>query len=214
MTKSPSERRPQAVVPVRAFKDRELPHTALRILGAIGHHANRAGVCWPSFRTLHEATGVPLGSVQNAVKTLVDGGYLRRLEGNDYDQKPGPWGMSNRYQVLWAGDDPIPTFEEMVQAAPFQAIADLADAEGSGVRGGPEEDGAAARRGLAVWAAACERHAGSRPSVSAFAGTILAPLEPPAIDAAVRDLVRRLGRLPLAHEVRAEAEAQAGKAGQ
>ena len=131
----PGEKRPFCVVPIRAVKDRRLKISDLRLLMALGHYANRAGVCWPSMKTLEEDTGIGASDIAKMLPNLESAGLLRQLKPNDYDQKPGAWGYSNRYQILWAGDEPAPTYEEVREANLLQPHADRDPIEGSGARG-------------------------------------------------------------------------------
>lgn len=194
-----SQRRPFGVVPKRAALDRRLKGTELRVLMAIGHYANRVGVCWPSLETIEKDTGVDKGNASKAVQTLIQLGYLRRLEPGSFGQKPGAWGYSNRYQLMLTEDAPVPKWEEILDANPFQNDSDqVTTSESTGARGLPDNTEQHTRE-LAAYAAACERHTGARPL--ATRGAPLAGLEPMEIDAAVRQAVQRLGRLPSPLEV-------------
>lgn len=161
----PGEKRPFCVIPVRAVKDKALTHNVRRTLEALGYYANRAGVCWPSIRSLVDDTGLGANTVQDALKVLAASGYIRQLNPNDYDQKPGKWGHSNRYQILWRGDDPVPTWEQVKDANLLQPIPDqmVSDTEGSGARGTVVQISNHATQLAAAWAAAIERETGVRP---------------------------------------------------
>lgn len=125
MTKSPSEfKRPWSVMPMRAFKDRELKDRELRVLGALCCYTNKAGVCWPSMDTLCMVTGyAERKTVHEAMKTLKRKKYVRQLNPKDYQAGAMGW-RSNRYQVLWTGKEAVPTLEEVHIAKPLQPVAD------------------------------------------------------------------------------------------
>jgi len=162
----PGEKRPFCVVPVRALADRQLKITELRILMGLGHYANRAGVCWPSMKTLSEITGIGDSDIAKSIPKLLERGYIRQLQPNDYDQKKGPWGYSNRYQVLWRGDEPAPTYEEVKDANLMQPHDVRDPVEGSGARGTPDENVQTDERCRALsraWSAAVEQMTGSLP---------------------------------------------------
>jgi len=123
--KSLSEyKRPWSVMPMRVFKDRTLKERELRVLGALCSFTNRAGVCWPSLETICQATGyaehrTPL----EALKVLKAKKYVRQLKPKDYQRGESGW-YTNRYQVLWDGDEPLPTYEEVQSARPLQMVVD------------------------------------------------------------------------------------------
>ena len=135
MTTSLSEnKRPWSVMPVRAFADRRLKERELRVLGALSAFTNRAGVCWPSMVTLCEVSGyAERRSVHDALKRLKQYKYVRQLQPKDFQETISGW-KSNRYQVLWDGDEPLPTYEDMHIAKPLQLVRDQDDdaPEGTG----------------------------------------------------------------------------------
>jgi hypothetical protein len=200
MTRSRSEegKRPWCAVPVRAIIG-PTTHNQLKVLLALGYHANRKGVCWPSLTTLMAETKLSTNTVQDALKWLVEHGYIRRLKPNDYDQVSGQWGKSNRYQVLWAGDDELPTYEDLADARPMQSVNDQAttsDGEGSGARGSADTTPATMRT-VAAFASAVEAATGVRPAGADLAAAARLNDETPgAIHAAVRTIVAAKGRVP------------------
>jgi hypothetical protein len=132
--KSLSEnKRPWSVTPMRAYADRQLKEREFRVLGALCSFTNRAGVCWPSMVTLCEVSGyAERKSVHDALKVLKKRKYVRQLQAKDYQETTSGW-KSNRYQVLWDGDEPLPTFEDVHIAKPLQLVRDQEDApEGIG----------------------------------------------------------------------------------
>lgn len=172
----PGEKRPFCVVPVRCLVDKKLKDIDRRVLGALGHYANRAGVCWPSVRTLAEVSGVENNTVMASVSRLIEAGYARQLNPNDYDQKAGQWGHSNRYQLLWRGDEPVPTWEQVRDANLLQPIEDRDVAtEGSGARG-PTIEHPHTRKHAEAYRAGVEAATGWRP-VEVAVGPALALAE-------------------------------------
>jgi DNA-binding Lrp family transcriptional regulator len=161
------QKRPFCVVPVRAVADKRLTETDRLVLMALGYYSNRAGVCWPSVASLSEMSGVSPQTVQVAVKRLIKHKIIRQLNPNDYDQKAGQWGHSNRYQVMWAEDAPVPTYEEVLDANLMQPHADRLPViiEGSGVRGMVADYDIEARVIAAAFAQAIEETTGSRPVI-------------------------------------------------
>jgi hypothetical protein len=157
----PGEKRPFCVVPIRVAKDRRLKLSDLRLLMALGYYANRAGVCWPSMKTLSEDTGIGDSDIAKMIPSYIEFGILRLLNPNDYDQKPGVWGHSNRYQLLWQGDEPVPTWEQIKDANLMQPHADRDPVEGSGAQGTVEENALAGRH-RAAFAAGVEAALGWR----------------------------------------------------
>lgn len=121
--KSPFSRK-WSVLPARAVGDRELKERELRVLGALCVFANRAGVCWPAMETLCDMTGyAERVTIHNAMKILKRRKYVRQLSPKDYQETASGW-KSNRYQVLWDGDEPLPTYEDIHIATPLQVRDD------------------------------------------------------------------------------------------
>lgn len=115
-------------MPSRAVNDRELKERELRVLGALCIHTNAAGVCWPSMETLCAVTGyAERVTIHAAMKVLKRKRYVRQLQPKDYQETSSGW-KSNRYQVLWDGDEALPTYEEIHNAKPLQLVADQDDA--------------------------------------------------------------------------------------
>ena len=117
-----------SVMPSRAINDRELKERELRVLGALCVHTNAAGVCWPSMETLCAVTGYKERvTIHAAMKVLKRRKYVRQLQPKDYQETSSGW-KSNRYQVLWDGDEALPTYEDIHSAKPLQLVADQDDA--------------------------------------------------------------------------------------
>jgi hypothetical protein len=127
--KSLSEnKRPWSVAPMRCFGDRQLTETDLRVLGALCGFTNRHGVCWPSMATLMDVSSMKSRtSVHQSVKKLKKLRYIRQLHPKDYQETASGW-HSNRYQVLWDGDEALPNWEDVQSAKPLQLRSDNEDA--------------------------------------------------------------------------------------
>jgi len=127
--KSLSEnKRPWSVAPMRCFGDRQLTETDLRVLGALCGFTNRHGVCWPSMATLMDVSSMKSRtSVHQSVKKLKKLRYIRQLNPKDYQETASGW-HSNRYQVLWDGDEALPSWEDVQSAKPLQLRSDNEDA--------------------------------------------------------------------------------------
>lgn len=128
MTKSLSEnKRPYSVMPMRAFADRKLKEREIRVLGALCAFVNRAGVCYPSMETLTHVCGYgERKTIYDAVKGLKQRGYVRQLNPKDYQVGVSGW-KTNRYQVLWRGDEALPSQEDILTAKALQVRADQED---------------------------------------------------------------------------------------
>ena len=126
--KSLSEnKRPWSVAPMRCFSDRQLNETDLRVLGALCGFTNRHGVCWPSMDTLMSVSSMKSRtSVHQSVKKLKKLKYVRQLNPKDYQETMTGW-KSNRYQVLWDGDEALPRWEDVQSAKPLQLRSDADD---------------------------------------------------------------------------------------
>lgn len=140
MTKYRSDfKRPWSVMPMRCFVNRELNDSDLRVLGALCAFTNQHGVCWPSSETLMELTALKSRtSIHRSVQKLKKLKYVRQLNPKDYQETASGW-KSNRYQVLWEGGEPVPSWEEVQIAKPLQLIQDQDDEhESTGVIGDEE----------------------------------------------------------------------------
>lgn len=128
MTKSLSEnKRPYSVMPMRAFADRKLKEREIRVLGALCAFVNRAGVCYPSMETIANVCGYnERKTIYEAVKGLKQRGYVRQLNPKDYQVGVSGW-KTNRYQVLWKGNEDLPTQEDILTAKALQLRADQDD---------------------------------------------------------------------------------------
>lgn len=142
MTSRSSEpKRPWAAVAVRAIRDKRLRDNDRKVLMGLGYYANRAGVCWPSVATLEATVGVADNTVDRAVERLIELGYVRLLTPGMFKQKRGAWGFSKRYQVLWAGDEEVPEYEQVLAANPLQHPDDmLPTQEGTHAQGRTEQN--------------------------------------------------------------------------
>jgi len=111
---------PWSIVPTRAFGDKRLIDADRRVLGALCAFVNRAGVCWPALDTMQEIAGYATRkSVFDAIQRLKRAGYVRQLKPKDYQETKSGW-KTNRYQVLWLGDEPMPTHEDISSAIRLQ----------------------------------------------------------------------------------------------
>lgn len=115
---------PWSIVPSRAFGDKRLKDADRRVLGALCAFVNRAGVCWPALATIKDISGHATNkSVFDAIQRLKEAKYVRQLRPKDYQETRSGW-KSNRYQVLWLGDEPKPTMEDINTARRLQLASD------------------------------------------------------------------------------------------
>jgi len=114
---------PWSIVPTRAFGDSRLNDADRRVLGALCAFVNRAGVCWPALDTMQDISGYATRkSVFDAIQRLKRAGYVRQLKPKDYQETKSGW-KTNRYQVLWLGNEPTPTYEDINAATRLQDVA-------------------------------------------------------------------------------------------
>lgn len=132
---------PWSIVPTRAFGDKRLNDADRRVLGALCAFVNRAGVCWPALDTMQGIAGYATRkSVFDAIQRLKRAGYVRQLKPKDYQETKSGW-KTNRYQVLWLGDEPMPTHEDINSAIRLQDESILGASNED--KGGAGEDNAA-----------------------------------------------------------------------
>ena len=104
-----------SILPARWTTDKRLAPNDVRVLGALGLYTNQAGVCWPTYETLQRFTKLSRNAVMAAIKRLSDYGYIRHLKPEYYPGQKSRW-LTNRYQVLWRGDEPVPRYEDIRDA--------------------------------------------------------------------------------------------------
>ncbi len=75
MTKPRSGR--LAIIPAAAVFDRRLGHAEVRVLAALGAHADKNGRCWLATTTLAEGIRVSTRQVRRCLRNLEDCGYLK-----------------------------------------------------------------------------------------------------------------------------------------
>jgi hypothetical protein len=129
----PLDQRSWSVMPGRWIGDKRLSHNDIKVLATLGLHTNGAGVCWPTQLTMQNITGLGERAVGAAIERLERHGYIRRLKGEYWPGQKSKW-ITNRYQVLWRGDEPIPAWEQVKDARsmnlgfdPEDDVAELAE---------------------------------------------------------------------------------------
>ena len=117
--------RTYSVLPARAIQDDHMHHTTLRVLGVICIYTNGAGVAWPSLFTIARHVDRRKETVSRHIQKLIKTGYLRKLHRKDYPShiRAKSRGRTNRYQVLFNGNDPVPT-REQIESPHASIIAD------------------------------------------------------------------------------------------
>lgn len=111
----PTDLRNWAVVPARSVGDKRLSHNDRLVLLGLGLYTNAAGVCWPTHETLQRHTKLGRAAIMAAIKRLEAHGYVRPLKPEYFPGQKSKW-LTNRYQVLWRGKDPLPKLEELRDA--------------------------------------------------------------------------------------------------
>ena len=100
------------VIPMRAICDRELPSTALKLLGYLSAMTDLNGVCWPSNSTIARSIGIGVTTIQRNKLMLEQSGYIKSVPRyRDNGQR-----TSQACQVLY--DTKIPS--EMMDDQPEQ----------------------------------------------------------------------------------------------
>lgn len=135
-----------SVLPARAIQDDDMHHTTLRVLGVICIYTNAAGVAWPSLYTIARHVDRRKETVSRHIQRLIKTGYLRKLERKGYPAhiRAKSRGRTNRYQVLYIPNAPVPTREEI--ELPHTAVIadqgqDLADTTTEHMKTGGTGDG-------------------------------------------------------------------------
>ena len=111
----PQDLRSWSVLPARFVGDKRLSPNDIQVLAALGLYTNQAGVCWPTIETMERFTHIGRHGIMAATKRLQQLGYIRLLKPEYYPGQKSKW-LTNRYQVLWRGNDPIPKYEDLKDA--------------------------------------------------------------------------------------------------
>ncbi len=67
---------PFSIVPSAAIFDRRLSHADVRVLAALGAHADKNGRCWPATTTLADTTGMSERHARTSLRNLENIGYV------------------------------------------------------------------------------------------------------------------------------------------
>ena len=189
-------------MPGRWIGDWRLSANDVKVLATLGLHTNGAGVCWPTQLTMQKITGLGERAVGAAIERLERHGYIRRLKGEYWPGQKSKW-ITNRYQVLWRGDEPIPAWEQVKDARsmnlgfdPEDDVAELAEVSPKAAQKMQDQrDAGHNERELEGIAAMFNRALGK---YGAFADHALAVLDAPSFLASLNgsdahsEMVRRL----------------------
>jgi hypothetical protein len=107
-----------SVYPSRAVMDLSLSINDIRTLLALGLYTSGSGVAFPTLQTIGAYTGQGTAGNQAALRRLIDKGYIRKLQPKWYAGQSSPW-LTDRYQVLYSKDDPVPTKEQLQESKAF-----------------------------------------------------------------------------------------------
>lgn len=111
----PQDLRSWSVLPARFVGDKRLSPNDIQVLAALGLYTNQAGVCFPTHQTIERFTHIGRLGIIAAIKRLEKLGYVRKLKPEYYPGQKSKW-LTNRYQVLWRGNDPLPKYEDLNDA--------------------------------------------------------------------------------------------------
>ncbi|MBD8875420.1 helix-turn-helix domain-containing protein [Roseibium polysiphoniae] len=80
------KRRPRmSIIPAEAVNDPNVSPVALKVLAALGRHTDRAGFCFRSLRKLADELALARCTVQRAVASLIEAGWLIRFRNHRKD---------------------------------------------------------------------------------------------------------------------------------
>ena len=113
----PSNKR-YAIIPARALSDPNVAPYDLLVLGTLGLFVSRSGVSFPTIETIRAYTGLSRSSILNALKRLTIHGLIRKLQQKRFPSQTSKW-LTNRYQVMFRPDDPLPTDEDLIASIPY-----------------------------------------------------------------------------------------------
>jgi predicted transcriptional regulator len=88
------ESRQLSIIPAAAVFDRRLSHADIRVLAALGAHADKQGRCWPAVSTLAQKIGLSERHVRRCLQTLSKCGVVeiqKRLGRSSIYRIPMTW---------------------------------------------------------------------------------------------------------------------------
>ena len=115
--------RKYSIIPARAVTMSELSPNDLLLLATFGLFTSRQGVTHPTIETITNLSGLGATQVIASTRRLVNAGLVRKLLPKWYPGQQSNW-PTNRYQVLYLPDDPIPTEDELIASIPFATDSD------------------------------------------------------------------------------------------
>ena len=96
----------------------ELSPNDLLLLATFGLFTSRQGVTHPTLETITSLSGLGATQIIASTRRLINAGLLRKLLPKWYPGQASSW-PTNRYQVLFLPNDPIPTEDELISSIPF-----------------------------------------------------------------------------------------------
>jgi len=96
----------------------ELSPNDLLLLATFGLFTSRQGVTHPTLETITNLSGLGATQIIASTRRLINAGLLRKLLPKWYPGQASSW-PTNRYQVLFLPNDPIPTEDELISSIPF-----------------------------------------------------------------------------------------------
>jgi len=124
---NPSNKR-YAIIPARALSHPDIAPYDLLVLGTLGLFVSRSGVSFPTIETIRAYTGLGRSSVLNSLKRLTIHKLIRKLQQKRYPSQTSRW-LTNRYQVMFKIDDPLPTDEDLIASIPYATDTHYAQSE-------------------------------------------------------------------------------------
>ncbi len=91
-----------SIIPAAAVFDRRLSHADVRVLAALGAHADKNGRCWPATTTLANETGMSERHARTSLRNLENIGYVVT------ESRPGQSSMYRIPRNQAAGVEPNP----------------------------------------------------------------------------------------------------------
>jgi len=103
---------------IKKTKALSLSINDIRTLLALGLYTSGSGVAFPTLQTIGAYTGQGTAGNQAALRRLIDKGYIRKLQPKWYAGQTSQW-LTDRYQVLYSKNDPVPTKEQLQESKAF-----------------------------------------------------------------------------------------------
>jgi hypothetical protein len=102
-----------SILPSRMINERRFRLAHYNVMVCLGCHAGKSGLIYMTVETIEkECPHVKRETIKNAIKDLINWGYLYKLESKYMKGQKSKW-LTNRYMLVYEEGQDIPPYEEL-----------------------------------------------------------------------------------------------------